>query len=132
MTTGIRRAIGGALAVGLAVLVGGAGCSRKQEVADAAVTQDVASRIEKDPDLGRFEVVVTTQNGVVTLTGIVDQDAQRAEAAQIARDTEGVVDVVNHLETQKSPGTYRTPGVGAPPAEAPPGTRAPAAPEEPS
>jgi hypothetical protein len=132
MTTGIRRAIGGSLAVGVAVLVAAGGCSRKQELADAAVTQDVTSRIEKDPDLGRFEVVVTTQDGVVTLTGIVDEEAQRTEAAQIARDTDGVVDVVNHLETQKSPGAYRTPDVGAPPAEAPPGTRAPAAPEEPS
>ena len=40
---------------------------------------------------------VDTQKGVVTLKGNVETEAQKNEAEQIARETDGVSKVVNNL-----------------------------------
>ncbi len=89
----------------------------------------MTNRLERDRELGPFDLHVTTDEGVVTLSGRVERESQRSEATRIAREVAGVVDVVNHLETEKSPGVYPTPDVGAPTPDAPPGTRPPGADE---
>jgi osmotically-inducible protein OsmY len=134
MRTRARRALleGASALAGAALLFAGSACDRKRETSDAAVTQDVTSRLERDLELGPYDLVVTTRDGVVTLSGRVDREEQRLDAARIAREAAGVADVVNHLEAEKAPGAYRAPDVGAPGAEAPPGTPAPAPAEEPS
>ena len=43
------------------------------------------------------QINVDTQKGVVTLKGNVETEAQKNEAEQIARETDGVSKVVNNL-----------------------------------
>jgi hypothetical protein len=109
----IALALCGALPLALA------GCGR-QEVSDDAITENISIRLERSPELGRQEVRVATREGVVTLTGRVERPAQRGAAEQIARATEGVEDVQNHIEAGLESGTPAQPDVGAGP-----GTRAP-------
>jgi osmotically-inducible protein OsmY len=50
-----------------------------------------------DDEVKGHEINVTTNNGVVTLEGMVDTAQQKQEAELIARETEGVSRVVNQL-----------------------------------
>jgi osmotically-inducible protein OsmY len=48
------------------------------------------------------DIHVTTNNGVVTLSGQVRKHRQALEAAKVARSTEGVRDVVNQIEVSNN------------------------------
>jgi osmotically-inducible protein OsmY len=65
-----------------------------QAVDDAATTAKVKSKLAADPTVAAYTIDVDTQNGVVTLNGHVDSGAAKAQAEKVARDTEGVSDVV--------------------------------------
>ena len=84
-----------------AALALAAACSDdpRAEISDARVTEEVSSRFERDTELTRFDLRVTTQDGVVTLTGRVDEDWQKNDAARIAYEVEGVEQVVNRVVT---------------------------------
>jgi hyperosmotically inducible protein len=110
----IALALCGALSLALAA------CGRSG-VSDDAITENISIRLERSPELGRQEVRVATHEGVVTLTGRVERPAQRGEAEQIARATEGVKDVQNHIEAGLESATPTQPDVGAGP-----GARVPA------
>ncbi|HVL69799.1 MAG TPA: BON domain-containing protein [Vicinamibacterales bacterium] len=64
---------------------------------DAWITTKVQAKYFLDGDIKGRNIDVDTQNGVVTLTGTVENDAQKRLAEQIARDTEGVTRVQNKL-----------------------------------
>jgi len=49
-------------------------------------------------------IAVHTERGTVTLTGEVDSQAERQLAAHIARDTDGVVRVLNQIEVRAAVG----------------------------
>jgi hyperosmotically inducible periplasmic protein len=68
------------------------------QIDDATITTRVAARIVADPELNPFEIDVDTQNGVVRLSGTVDEAGDRQKAEEVARDTSGVRDVVNEIE----------------------------------
>ena len=72
---------------------------------EAALTAKVKSKIALDDTLDGSRVSVTTDNSRVTLTGTVITDTQRRRALDLARETEGVSTVVDHL----SVGTSATP-----------------------
>ena len=67
-------------------------------VADAGITAAVKTRMLADPDVAGLRIDVDTKGKVVTLTGTVKTAAQIAEAEKIARETPGVVRVVNNLK----------------------------------
>jgi hyperosmotically inducible protein len=77
-----------------------AGCNRGPD--DGTLAQNVKAKISADPKLGPQAVIVTARDGVVTLAGAVNTDADRSSAAQIAKGVEGVKSVTNNLTT-KSP-----------------------------
>jgi hypothetical protein len=113
MTGGHRRrslAVGAALSLALA----GAACDGRS-ASDSAITDDVSSRLESDPELGPLDLEVETRDGVVTLSGRVVQPAQRGEAEQIARRTDGVEGVINLIETGVGSTRPGQPDVGAGP-----------------
>jgi hyperosmotically inducible periplasmic protein len=64
---------------------------------DAEITASVKARLAADPDVNPFTIDVDTVDGRVTLNGTVRTDYQRQEAEDLARRTEGVVEVVNLL-----------------------------------
>lgn len=78
-----------------------AGCSGgsprpvDETVADATVTSAVRARLAGDPELDPFRIGVSTRDGVVTLTGRVELEAQRERAGRLVADVEGVKEVRN-------------------------------------
>ncbi len=64
-----------------------------QPIDDTWITTKVKSSLLADTDVAGLDIEVETVNGVVTLTGQVDEQAQIDHATRIARDIEGVTDV---------------------------------------
>ena len=67
-------------------------------VEDAALTARVKTRLAAHPDLNPFQIDVDTVDGVVTLNGKVPTQADHDAALEVARNTEGVVKVVDNLQ----------------------------------
>ena len=72
---------------------------------EAALTAKVKSKISLDDTLDGSRISVTTDDSRVTLTGTVINETQHRRALDLARETEGVATVVDHL----SVGTPATP-----------------------
>lgn len=66
-------------------------------MSDAAITSKVKARLAGKQGLSSFDIHVETNNGVVTLTGTVDSQAQRKRAGEVASNTGGVKGVNNEL-----------------------------------
>lgn len=64
---------------------------------DVWVTTKIQSKYFLDTNVKGRQINVDTRNGIVTLKGNVETAQQKAEAEQIARETEGVKRVVNQL-----------------------------------
>ncbi|MFB3915612.1 MAG: BON domain-containing protein [Terriglobales bacterium] len=73
-----------------------AGCSRVRS--DAQIASDVQSRINRDATLQGRQLTVQAANGVVTLSGTVNSDTERAAAANSAAGVDGVKTIVNNLQ----------------------------------
>ena len=80
----------------IAVLALGAACNKV--AGDSEVTGEVQSRLNADSGLQGKQLTVQTSGGVVTLSGAVDNDAQRSAAARYASSVPGVKQVVNNLQ----------------------------------
>lgn len=69
------------------------GPDSEQPGTDTWITTKVKSSLLADSDVSGLDIEVETVNGVVTLSGQVDQQTQITEATRIAREIEGVTDV---------------------------------------
>ncbi len=76
---------------------------------DAGITTAVKSKLAVDDMVKAYQVDVDTSNKVVTLSGDVETAAQREHAITIARNTDGVRDVIDQLRVNP---TAATSGVG--------------------
>jgi hyperosmotically inducible protein len=74
---------------------------------DAWITTKIQSKYFLDADVKGHQINVDTNDGVVTLKGTVANEQHKAEAAEIARDTEGVTRVVNQLTVGGAEGERR-------------------------
>ena len=74
-----------------------AGEDTADAVTDAGITTAVKTKFLADTDVAGLNIDVTTNGGVVTLTGKVRTAAERQEALALARDTRGVKRVVDRL-----------------------------------
>jgi hyperosmotically inducible protein len=110
------------IAIVAALVISLTGCETRTAT-DAAVTTAVKNKIAADPTTSAARINVDTANGVVTLSGSVPTVAEKAEAERIARNSQGVTQVVNNItvegggaggavtpETNVTPGTAGTPG----------------------
>jgi hypothetical protein len=88
------------------VLSLGVACSRKPD--DAKISSDIQSKFGQDSGLFSKQLNVQSQNGVVTLSGNVDNDAQRDAAARQASSVSGVKEVVNNLQVGSAPAAPAT------------------------
>ena len=68
-----------------------------QYIDDAAITAKVKTEIFADPALKVLQINVTTTNGVVTLSGVVDSQESIDRALEIARSNRDVKSVENNL-----------------------------------
>jgi hypothetical protein len=74
-----------------------------QEVSEK-IAEEVSDALAEDPKTSASVIQVVNDRGVITLSGIVENEEAHASAAEIARRHEGVISVVNALEVQqKSP-----------------------------
>ena len=64
---------------------------------DIAITTSIQAKLFQDPSLKMQDIQVSTQNGVVTLTGTVETQDQQAAVDRIASLEPGVVKVVDSL-----------------------------------
>jgi BON domain len=83
---------------------------------DAQVTADIQSKLAADSGLQNKQLTVQSSNGTVTLSGSVDNDAERDAAAKYAAAEPGVKTVINNLqvasaqeESKPSPEPTRNP-----------------------
>jgi hypothetical protein len=96
----------------------GAGCSKGRS--DAQVIGEVATKIQADQNVPTKQIAVQAANGVVTLSGNVNSDAERAAAANDAAQVEGVKTVINNLTVASASLPATTIPEPAPVAEQPP------------
>jgi osmotically-inducible protein OsmY len=94
----------------LAVAVIAVGCAQT----DAGITTKVKSKFAADDTVKAYQIDVDTKDKVVTLSGNVESAAAKDRAAELARQTTGVVDVVNNLTV--GTGLAAMPGAGGAPA----------------
>jgi outer membrane lipoprotein SlyB len=84
-------------AVALAVLLAFAvACARKPD--DTKISSEIQSKFSQDSGLSTKQLTVESNNGVVTLSGTVDNSAQRDAASRQAAAVAGVKEVVNNLQ----------------------------------
>ena len=85
-----------------ASLLGLAGCASTGDFFDeASTTAKVKKAIYSEPSLKVMDISVSTEDGVVELTGMVKTRAERLKAAQVASKVEGVKRVKNELKVGK-------------------------------
>lgn len=71
-----------------------------QNVDDATITASVKSTLVADKAANLTRVDVDTNNGVVSLNGVVDSSEQKSRAEQLARRVDGVKSVKNNLQVK--------------------------------
>jgi osmotically-inducible protein OsmY len=72
-----------------------------KEISDTLLTTKVQAMFYLDREVKAMDIDVTTNGGVVTLTGTVDNEAVRRKAVADARSTDGVKQVVDKLTVKK-------------------------------
>jgi hypothetical protein len=76
---------------------------------DAGITTSVKSRLAADDSVRALDINVDTRDHVVTLTGTVGSFTAKEQALKLARETDGVREVVDRIEIGE---TAATSGVG--------------------
>jgi len=84
------------IAVCVALLVLGIACTKAPN--DAKVTSDIQAKLAADSGLQDKQLTVQSSNGTVTLSGAVDNEAERDAAAKYAASEPGVRTVINNLQ----------------------------------
>jgi BON domain len=79
-----------------------AGCSKTPARTDAQIASDVQSKFYADPAIESRQIQVQAAGGVVTLSGNVASESERAAAASDAAMVAGVRTVVNNVQVQQA------------------------------
>ena len=69
----------------------------QRAVGDAGLTSKIKAKMALDDTVRAAAIDVDTDGTVVTLSGSVRSEAERARAVQLARETDGVTQVVDQL-----------------------------------
>jgi hyperosmotically inducible periplasmic protein len=91
------------IAISAALVISLAGCERRS-ASDTTITTAVKNKLAAEPTTGAAKIDVDTSNGVVTLSGKVPTAAEKSEAERIARNTQGVRQVVNNVSVERGEG----------------------------
>ena len=85
----------------LALALAGVGCAKKPD--DAKISSEIQGKFSQDSGLSAKQLTVQANNGVITLGGTVDNEAQREAASRQAASVAGVREVVNNLQVGNAP-----------------------------
>ena len=91
------------IAISAALVISLAGCERRS-ASDTTITSAVKNRLAADPTTSATKINVDTSNGVVTLSGRVPTTAEKSEAERLARNTQGVTQVINNISVERGEG----------------------------
>ena len=69
-------------------------------IKQGAVTAKIKSKMVLDDLVKARNIHVETNGTVVTLTGVVDSEAERKRAVEIAQETKGVTSVIDHIQVR--------------------------------
>ena len=94
----LRKLSGFVAAAGMVVTVA---CGQT----DAGITTNVKTKLAADDTVKAYQVDVDTENRVVTLSGNVETAAAKDRALAIARETDGVQDVIDQIRVNESAAT---------------------------
>ena len=104
MSITIRRPMAAVLLAASAALAGCAATATDRTagrfIDDGALTGRVKTALVRDAARVATEVNVTTYRGVVQLSGFVDSEAEKSQAAQVARNVQGVETLHNDLRVK--------------------------------
>jgi hypothetical protein len=70
---------------------------------DAAINTKVKQQLSADDTVKTAPIEASTQKKVVTLSGTVDAEAVKERAVTVARQVDGVADVVDQIKVQSAP-----------------------------
>src|SRR5689334_7275406 len=76
---------------------------------DAQISSQVQGKLASDANIQNKQIGVQSANGVVTLSGNVATDIERASAANDAAEIPGVKTVINNLQVQPQTAQAQTP-----------------------
>jgi len=85
----------------MAIFAIGAACGKAPD--DSQLTSQIQSKLNEDSGLQGKPIQVQTAGGVVTLSGTVDNDAERTAASRYAASIPGTKQVVNDLAVRPAP-----------------------------
>lgn len=75
-----------------------AGRDVRDRIEDGWITTKIQASYFLNTDIRGRDINVDTKDGMVTLNGVVRTEAEKSEAEQIARETDGVARVTNNLK----------------------------------
>jgi len=80
--------------------VGAASAKVGETISEAAVTAKIKAKMALDDSVKSRSIDVTTNGSKVTLSGSVESIAERDRAMRIARETDGITQVIDHLDVK--------------------------------
>ena len=87
---------------------GAAAQPQKLSMDDGAITARVKTALLADEVVKAFAIDVDTREGKVTLKGVLQSDEQVRQAVEVARDVDGVREVVNRLSVKAEDNAARS------------------------
>ena len=72
----------------------------EETVAEAAISSKIKAKMALDDSVRAARISVRTQGSTVTLSGQAASSAERDRAVQLARETDGVTRVVDHIDVK--------------------------------
>jgi osmotically-inducible protein OsmY len=72
----------------------------RRAVEDGTLTTKIKAKMALDDTVKAFDLDVDTRNGVVTVSGTVRTEAEKQRALALAKETEGVTQVVDRIQLQ--------------------------------
>jgi osmotically-inducible protein OsmY len=73
----------------------------RRAIAEGSLTAKIKSKMALDDSVKALDIDVDTNGTVVTVSGTVDTQAQRERALALARETDGVTQVVDRLRVRQ-------------------------------
>ncbi|MEO6213418.1 MAG: BON domain-containing protein [Vicinamibacterales bacterium] len=80
---------------------GQAADATRRAIAEGSLTAKIKAKMALDDHVKALNLDVDTVGSIVTVTGVVNSQAERERALLLARDTEGVTQVVDKLTVKK-------------------------------
>ena len=93
----------------LAILVAGFSLVMSCASTDAGITANVKTKLVADEVVKASQIDVTTTNGIVTLTGNVDNENAKIRAIELAKGTKGVTSVIDMIAARTASGSGDAP-----------------------